>query len=71
MVEADAGLSLRRIGAPAQVAEGDVAVGIMGGEDELERTIGLLTLDERVAHQHHLIGLAQFEDVGVSSGGRA
>lgn len=49
------------IGAPAEVAEGDGAIGRAGGEHEPDSAAGLLALDDGVAEEDDAVAVAEFK----------
>ena len=71
--EAGAGGSGGRVGAPAEVAEGDVAIGGAGGEHELDPAVVLFALDEGVTEEDNAVAVAELEarrrGVGGARGG--
>ena len=60
------------VGAPAEVAEGDVAIGGAGGEHELDPAVVLFALDQGVAEENDAVAVAEFEARrrGVGGAGR-
>ena len=64
-VESGARDAQRGIGAPAQVAERDVAVGKMGRSQMLDKAELLFPFDESVAQEYHAVAVPQLEGVGV------
>src|SRR6185503_17276504 len=64
-VESGARDAQRRIRAPAQVAERDVAAGKMGRGQMLDEAELLPPFNERVAQEHDTVAVAQFKGVGV------
>jgi hypothetical protein len=57
----EARITGRRVAAPPEIAEGDVAVGKPRGQHGLHPTARLFAFDQRVAEQHHAIAGAKFE----------
>src|ERR1041385_6975175 len=68
-VEARARFTERRVGAPAEVAEDDVAVMETAGEGGLDGAVALLAFDEGVADEGNTIAVEEFEFVGVGGEG--
>ena len=66
--EAGAGGAGGRVGAPAEVAERDGAVGGAGGEHEFNPAVVLLALDEGVAEEYDAIAVAKFKARGRRGG---
>ena len=66
--EAGAGGAGGGIGAPAEVAEGDAAIGGADGEHELDPAVGLLALDEGVAEEDDAVTVAKFKARGRCGG---
>ena len=66
--EAGAGGAGGGIAAPAEVAEGDAAIGGAGGEHELDPAVGLLALDEGVAEEDDAVTVAEFKARGRRGG---
>ena len=73
--ESGAGGAGGGVRAPAEVAEGDVAIGGAGGEHELDPAVVLFALDEGVAEEDNAVAVAEFEarrrGVGGAGGGES
>jgi len=71
--ESGAGGAGGGVRAPAEVAEGDVAIGGAGGEHELDPTVVLFALDEGVAEENDAVAVAKLEarrgGIGGARGG--
>ena len=69
-IEPGPGEPADRVAAPAQVAEGQVQVGVREGQERLEVAVSLVALDERIADQDDPVAVLKRPGPGLL-GGRA
>ena len=68
--EAGAGVAPNVVAAPAEVAEGDVAVGPAAGQGRLPVAVALFAFDQRGADEDDAVAVLQLERFGGESGRR-